>query len=461
MASSPARAVGDQAPVALPADLPAHLTASLVADLDDGDAAAMSSLAAALAAVPDSRGRRGRRHELTGVLTIGACACLTGATSYVAISEWATARGAAVLDCLGAQHSTGAALPPCEATLRRCLQATDAAALDAAVAGWAGAQLAVQQALAARGQGRGARRPAQAARARGGGAREPVAAGTERRVIAIDGKTLRGSAPRATAEQVAVARSGGGPTHLVAAFDHASGVTLGKVACAPEAGKGGEVAAALALAATLDERGLLAESVLTVDAGFTARELAADLRARGAHWILRIKGNQKTLHTRLKALPWAEVPEAARVRSVGHGRVETRTIRVIDLTGSSDGHGEFFPDARQALKIVRRRRTRRGRWSVQTVYAITSLDARAADPAQLACWVRGHWRIEAGLHWVRDVVFGEDSSQVRTAHGPTNLAALRTLAINALRLTGHTNIATGLRQHAPTPLLPLATLGLM
>src|SRR3954449_10502211 len=170
MASSPARALGEQAPVALPADLPAHLTASLVADLDDGDAAAMSSLAAALAAVPDSRGRRGRRHELTGVLTIGACACLTGATSYVAISEWATARGAAVLDCLGAQHSTragpplgaalgpqhstGAALPPCEATLRRCLQTTDAAALDAAVAGWAGAQLAGQQALAASGQRR-------------------------------------------------------------------------------------------------------------------------------------------------------------------------------------------------------------------------------------------------------------------------------------------------------------------
>src|SRR4051795_164510 len=109
---------------------------------------------------------------------------------------------------------------------------------------------------------------------------------------------------------------------------------------------------------------------------------------------------------------------------------------VIDLTGSSDGHGEFFPDARQALKIVRRRRTRRGRWSVQTVYAITSLDVREADPALLACWVRGHWRIEAALHWVRDVTFGEDDSQVRTGHGPTNLAALCTLAINTLRLTG-------------------------
>src|SRR3954449_5964300 len=441
MASSPARAVGDQAPVALPADLPAHLSASLIAELHDGDAGATSSLAAALAAVPDARGRRGRRHELSGVLAIGACACLTGARSYVAIGEWALVQGQAVLDCLGEEPAR--TVLPCEATLRRCLQGTDPAALDAAVVGWASARLAAQQTVAAGAPG----------------ALVPVTAG--RRVIAIDGKTLRGSAPRSTPEQVDVARSGGGRTHLVAGYDHASGVTLGQVVCSPQAGKGGEVAAAMKLAAALDERDLLAESVVTVDAGFTARELAADLRFRGAHWILRIKGNQKTLHTRLKSLPWKDVPEAARVRSVGHGRVETRTIRVIDLTGSSDGQGEFFPEARQALKIIRRRRTRRGRWSVQTVYAITSLDARAADPAQLACWVRGHWSIENGLHWVRDVVFAEDSSQVRTAHGPTNLAALRTLAINALRLTGHTNIAAGLRQHSRTPLLPLATLGLM
>jgi predicted transposase YbfD/YdcC len=149
------------------------------------------------------------------------------------------------------------------------------------------------------------------------------------------------------------------------------------------------------------------------------------------------------------------------VHSVGHGRVETRTIRVIDLTGSSDGHGAFFPDARQAIKVIRRRRDRHGRWSVQTVYAITSLDARDAEPALLACWVRGHWSIEARLHWVRDVTLGEDHSQIRTGNGPTNVAALRTPAINALRLTGHTNIAAGLRQHARTPLLPLATLGLM
>ena len=87
MASSPAHALSEQAPVALPADLPTPLTDSLVADLVDGDGPATSSLAAALAAVPDARSRRGRRHELIGVLAISACACLTGARSYVAIGE--------------------------------------------------------------------------------------------------------------------------------------------------------------------------------------------------------------------------------------------------------------------------------------------------------------------------------------------------------------------------------------
>src|SRR3954468_17557604 len=145
MASSPARVAGDQAPVALPADLPMHLTASLVPTLDEGEVMATSSLAAALAAVPDVRHRRRRRHErrrheLTGVLALAACACLTGARSYVAISEWAAAQGRAVLDCLADGPERTAV--PCETTVRRCLQATDAPALDAAVAGWAGGRLA-------------------------------------------------------------------------------------------------------------------------------------------------------------------------------------------------------------------------------------------------------------------------------------------------------------------------------
>jgi hypothetical protein len=101
-----------------------------------------------------------------------------GATSYVAIGERAAAQGRGVLDCLGEGGTASDRVLPGEATLRRCLQATDPAALDAAVAGWAVGRLTAQQALAAG--------------AKGG----LVPADPGRRVIALDGKTLRGSAPR-------------------------------------------------------------------------------------------------------------------------------------------------------------------------------------------------------------------------------------------------------------------------
>ncbi len=91
-----------------------------------------------------------------------------------------------------------------------------------------------------------------------------------------------------------------------------------------------------------------------------------------------------------------------------------------------------------------------------TVYAITSLAAFHTDPALLARWIRGHWAIEV-LHWVRDVTYDEDRSQVRTAHGPQVMAALRNLAITALRWSGTTNIAAALRHHARDTHRPLDT----
>ena len=163
----------------------------------------------------------------------------------------------------------------------------------------------------------------------------------------------------------------------------------------------------------------------------------------------------------MKALPWKDIPEGARIRARGHGRVETRTIRVLTLDPCPDNGGEFFPHARQAIKIVRRRRSLRGHWQTETVYAITSLDCRDAHPPLLAAWARGHWGIENRLHWVRDHAFDEDRSQVRTAAGPHVMAALRNLAITVLRLADYPNITAGLRRHAREPLLPLISFGLM
>ena len=92
---------------------------------------------------------------------------------------------------------------------------------------------------------------------------------------------------------------------------------------------------------------------------------------------------------------------------------------------------------------------------------ITDLTSRQASPEKIARLVRSQWVIENRLHFVRDVTFDEDRSQVRTGHGPENMATLRNLAINKLRLAGHTNIAAGLRDMSYEPFTrPLDLLGI-
>jgi hypothetical protein len=112
------------------------------------------------------------------------------------------------------------------------------------------------------------------------------------------------------------------------------------------------------------------------------------------------------------------------------------------------GAGAAGGRAAQALCLTRQvRPPGGGRWRTITVYAITSLDAHQATPAQLAAWIRGHWQIEA-LHHLRDVGYGEDASQIRAGSGPQVMAALRNLAIGILKTAGHASIAAACRHHA-------------
>jgi predicted transposase YbfD/YdcC len=353
-----------------------------------------------LAAVPDPRARRGVRHRLAAILGLALCAVLAGARSFTAIAEWAADADQATRDALGI---TG--VVPCESTFRRTLQAMDADALDEAAGGWA------QQ-------------------------RTAPAAGT-RRAVAVDGKTLRGSG---TAD--------GPGRHLLAALDHQHGVVLGQ---ADVEAKTNEIP----MFSTLLDRIDLAGAVVTADALHAQRAHAGYLvTQRGAHYLITVKRNQPSLHAQLAALPWRQVPVAHQAREKGHGRAERRTMKVTAVAA-----GLAFPHAAQAIQIVRRRRQLAGKkWSTETVYAITSLTVIQARPADLARIARGHWGIEDRLHWVRDVTYDEDRSQVRTGNGPRVMASLRNLAIAILRLTGHTSIAAALRYHARQPGRPLQTI---
>ncbi|MER6076407.1 ISAs1 family transposase, partial [Streptomyces sp. NPDC001817] len=162
------------------------------------------------------------------------------------------------------------------------------------------------------------------------------------------------------------------------------------------------------------------------------------------------------LHERLRTLPWERAIAKFYDRSQGHGRRETRVVQVLTVDDLD------FPHAAQVARITRHRTSlKTGKRTRETVYVITDLTSRQASPEKIARLVRSQWVIENRLHFIRDVTFDEDRSQVRTGYGPENMATLRNLAINKLRENGHTNIAAGLRKMSYEPFTrPLDILGI-
>jgi predicted transposase YbfD/YdcC len=392
----------------MPAAL-AHLTHADPLQLQDVDAPYLLTY---LAAVPDPRATRGRRHPLVAILGLAAAAVLAGAKSLAAIGEWAADAPQPVRAALGARRDApGHFAVPAEATIRRTLARLDADALAAAVGAW----------LADR--DRDHPRPA-----------------ASQRAVAVDGKTLRGARG---------AGADGRPAHLLACMDHATRAVLTQrqVGGAPE-----EVPAFAPLLAPLD----LAGTVVTADALQTHPAAAEFLVSdKHAHYLFCVKANQPTLLARCQRLPWHRVPVLDRTGDRGHGRVEVRTLKAVSV------HRFGFPHAAQVLQVTRKTRALHTprRFTTVTVYAVTSLPFEQASPARLADLVRGHWAIEA-LHHIRDVTLAEDASQVRTDGGPHVMATLRNLVIGVLCRAGPVNVATALRRHARDPHRPLATLGI-
>jgi hypothetical protein len=148
--------------------------------------------------------------------------------------------------------------------------------------------------------------------------------------------------------------------------------------------------------------------------------------------------------------------------TVAHGRREQRICwaithpGILDWIGCTGTHQTRWPHVHQLCRIERRRTpVSQGRppgpTSVEVTYFITSLTPDRADAATLLRIQRGHWQIENGLHYVRDVTFGEDHSTVRSGAAPQSLAACRNLAIALLRRSGLASIAAGLRTFAGRP----------
>ncbi|WP_371812664.1 ISAs1 family transposase [Saccharopolyspora sp. ASAGF58] len=358
------------------------------ASVTDAGSPVLQGLLEVLTDVVDPRKRRGVRHRLAVVLAIALAATLAGARSFTAIAEWATDAPAGALVRLGVGRR-----PPSESTIRRVLQRLPGDVFDEKISAWMWLRTSTI---------------------------------SGRRIIAFDGKTVKGAKDTA-----------GKLVHLLSGLCQRSKAVLAQVAVGA---KTNEIPVLATLLGTLD----ITNAVITADAMHCQRDTAQIIRDRGGHYILTVKSNQPTLRKRVKSLPWKDIPSLSVTRERGHGRQDTRTLKATELIT-----GIGFPGAAQVLRLTRTRTNRKtGKRTRETVYAITSLTVTDAGPDQIATWLRGHWSIENGLHWVRDVTYDEDRSQIRTGHAPQVMASLRNTAISLLRLAGHTNIAAACRHHA-------------
>jgi hypothetical protein len=174
-----------------------------------------------------------------------------------------------------------------------------------------------------------------------------------------------------------------------------------------------------------------------------------------------VKDNQPQLRADIELVfalpPTGDRQETAHTVDIGHGRIEQRNITTSEaLLGYSD-----WPGLAQVFELGRyviTQKTTEER--VEVVYGVTSLSPEQGTPKRLLALVRGHWQIENKSHWVRDVTFDEDRSQVRCGHIPQVMAALRNTTIGLLRGAGYSNIAAACRRFAAQPDLALTLIGI-
>ena len=185
--------------------------------------------------------------------------------------------------------------------------------------------------------------------------------------------------------------------------------------------------------------------VVTGDALYTQRNLCEQIIAQGGDYLFIVKLNQPTLYQEIVLVfddpPQGEVFSFAQ-QADRHG--DRHELRRLWASGALREYSAW-PGIQQVCK-VERQVERKGEKKLDVRYAVTSLGSKA-DASRLLRLIRGHWSIENKLHWVRDVTFGEDASQVRKNSVPEVMAGIRNVVLALLRRGGAKNIAAALRQN--------------
>jgi predicted transposase YbfD/YdcC len=330
--------------------------------------------------LPDPRIERTRKHPLINIVFITVCGVLSGANSIAGIHEFALDRRhwlARYIDL-----SSGI---PSEDTFGRVLARLDPAAFEKCLSRW------IMEVMTL----------------------------AENQVVAIDGKTLRGSAD---------VEAGRAAIHMVSAWSTKNKLSLGQVVVEE---KSNEITAIPQLLNVLD----VAEALVTIDAMGCQREIAGKIRDRKADYVLAVKQNQPGLYERVEAAIDEALEQDAAVIDEhetvekGHGRLETRSYAVVEAPREVDPEKQWRDLSTLGIAISERVDSK-GRASNEIRYYILSRSITAKEFAEA---VRAHWGIENNLHWQLDVSFREDACRACRDNCPANLSVVRRFALGLLK----------------------------
>jgi predicted transposase YbfD/YdcC len=329
----------------------------------------------------DPRIDRTRLHDLLDIVAIAICAVVAGADSWDDIEDFGHAKHTWLSSFLALPNGI-----PSHDTFRRVFERLDPDQFQRCFLRWVEALHEV----------------------------------TQRRVIALDGKTVRRSFDRA---------KGRSALHLVHAWAVANHLLLGQVAVEE---KSNEITAIPELLRMLEVSG----AIVTIDAMGCQKEIAHTVREEGADYLLALKANHGHLFEQAVGF-WdgacARMMEGPDIRhhrgwSQGHGREECRRCWATSDLSWLEGREAW--DGLTSIVMIEAERFVGEALSVERRHYLSSLpaDARLLNEA-----ARSHWAVENSLHWVLDVTFQEDRSRIKKANAPENFGLLRRLALCLLK----------------------------
>lgn len=342
---------------------------------------AMAALEEYFASLPDPRIERCRRHKLIDIVTIAICSMLCGGDGFTDMEEFGQARQAWLRTFLELPHGI-----PSHDTFGRVFARLSPVGFAACFERWVRAGV------------------------------KPLSG----EVVALDGKRARHSYDKAAGKEA---------IELVSAWARSQRLTLGQVKVADHSN---EIAAVPELLKVIE----LAGAVVTVDALNTQKEIAAQVRAQGADYVMALKGNHALLKKEVAELfgaikgerTYGYQIETDQTIDKEHGRIEQRTCWQVGLLPERFSEGSLWKDLRSVVMVEAIREVGE-EVSHEVRYYLSSL---AVDAVRMNEIIRGHWAIENSCHWILDVVFREDESRVRVGNAAQNLALVRKLALSML-----------------------------